>query len=160
MWFSAQNSVYTVYLGSGEWSGEGYYGPLIATHNTSFRLVPRSMTLNGILKVISAMLSFPRPISRKLKLLIRNHTTTFRWYDCRWPWRYCKVIRLFNIKFLVNGAWYGKSYYRLLTGNHTLAFDWCHFWWPWRTSESHFSLDCHFHDQYLRSENYTRCVHS
>ena len=26
------------------------------------------------------------------------------------------VIRLFHIKFLVNGAWYGKSYYRLLMG--------------------------------------------
>jgi len=23
----------------------------------------------------------------------------------RWPWRYFKVIRLFRIKFLVNGAW-------------------------------------------------------
>jgi len=24
---------------------------------------------------------------QKLKLLVRNHTTVFRWYDCRWPWR-------------------------------------------------------------------------
>jgi len=38
-----------------------------------------------------------------------------------------KVIKLFHIKFLVNGALYGKSYYRVLIGNHTLAFDWCHF---------------------------------
>jgi len=103
------------------------------------------------------MLSFPRPISRKLymirsqklKLLIRNHTTVFMCYnsvddlvdisrslDCR----------LFHIKFLVNDAWYDKSYYRLLVGNHTLAFDWCHFWWPWRTFEGHFSPGCHFSD--------------
>ena len=110
----------------------------------------------------SPMLSFPSQISRilytirpqKLKLLIRNHATAFRWYDCRWPWRYFKVIRLFRIKFLVNGAWYGKSYYRLR--NRTLAFDWCHFWWPWRTSEGHFSLGCHFHVQYVR--NYIRYI--
>jgi len=76
------------------------------------------------------MLSSPRPISRKLyairpqklKLLIRNHTTTFRWYNCRWPWRYFKVIRLFHIKFLVNGAWYGKNYYRLLIGNQFKSY--------------------------------------
>jgi len=51
---------------------------------------------------------------QKLKLLIRNHTTVFRWYDCRQPWQYFKVIRLFHILFLVNGAWCGKSYYGLL----------------------------------------------
>ena len=39
-----------------------------------------------------------------------------------------KVIGLFHIKFLKNGVWYGKSYYRQLIRNHTLAFDWCHFW--------------------------------
>jgi len=96
--------------------------------------------------------------AQKLKLLIKNHTTALRWYDCRWTWRYFKVIRLFHVKFLVNSAWYGKSYHRLLIGNHTLAFDWCHFWWPWRTFEGHFSLGCHFHGQYLR--NYTRYAHS
>ena len=58
---------------------------------------------------------------------------------------YFKVIWLFYIKFLKNGVWYGKSYYRQLIGNHTLAFDWCHFWWPWSTCEGHFSLGCHFH---------------
>jgi len=31
--------------------------------------------------------------------------------------------RLFHIKFLVIGALYGKSYYRVLIGNRTLAFD-------------------------------------
>jgi len=69
---------------------------------TSFRLVPRSMTLNDIWRSCQPVLSFPRPISRKLyticpqklKLLIGNCTTAFRWYDCRWPWRYFKVIRL------------------------------------------------------------------
>jgi len=94
-----------------------------------------------------SLLSFLRPISRKLytirpqklKLLIRSYTTAFRWYDCRWPWRYFKVIRLFHIKFLVNGARYGKSYYWLLIGNRTLAFDWCHLWWPW-TFEGHLKV--------------------
>jgi len=63
-----------------------------------------------------------------MKSPIRNHTTAFRWYDCRWPWQYFKVTGLIHAKLLVNGAWYGNSYYR---GNHTLAFDWCHFCWPW-----------------------------
>jgi len=76
---------------------------------------------------------------------IHGHTTAFTWCDCRWPWRYFKVIRLFHIKLLKNGAWYGKSYYRLLIGNYTLAFDWCHFWWPWITFDGHFSLGSHFH---------------
>ena len=71
--------------------------------------------------------------------------TAFTWYDCQWPWAYFKVIGLFHIKFLKNGVWYGKSYYRLLIGNHTLALDWCHFWWPWSTFEGHFSLGCHFY---------------
>jgi len=52
---------------------------------------------------------------------------------------------LFHIKFLKNGVWYGKSYYRLLIGNHALAFDWCYFWWPWSTFEGHFRLGCHLH---------------
>jgi len=112
------------------------------------------------------MLSFPRPISRKLytirqeklKLLTRNHTTVFMCYNCRWPCRYFKVIRLFHIKFLVNDAWYGKSYYRLLIGNHTLAFDWCHFWWPWRTFKGHFSPGCHFSDGVSR--HCTRYIYS
>jgi len=81
----------------------------------------------------------------KLKLIIRNQTSAFRWYECRWSWRYFKVIKLFHIKFLVNGAWYGKSDYKVLIGNHTLAFDWCHFWRPWSTFEGHFSIGCHFH---------------
>ena len=76
---------------------------------------------------------------------IHGHTTAFRWYDRQWPWAYFKVIGLFHIKFLKNGVWYGKSYYRQLIGNHTLACDWCHFWWPWSTFEGHFSLGCHFH---------------
>jgi len=71
---------------------------------------------------------------------MHGHTTAFRWYNCQWPLAYFKVIGLFHIKFLKNGAWYGKSYYRLLIGSHTLAFDWCHFWWPWMTFEGHFTL--------------------
>jgi len=71
---------------------------------------------------------------------MHGHTTAFTWCDCRWPWRYFKVITLFHIKFPKNGAWYGKSYCRLLIGNHTLAFDWCHFWWPWIIFEGHFTL--------------------
>jgi len=67
------------------------------------------------------------------------------WCDCRWPWRYFKIIKLFHIKFLVNGALYGKSDYRVLIVNHTLVFDWCHVWWLWSTFEGHFSLVCHFH---------------
>jgi len=74
---------------------------------------------------------------------IHDLTTAFKWYDGQWPWAYFKAIELFHIKFLKNGVWYGKSYYRLLIGN--LAFDWCHFWWPWSTFEGHFSLGCHFH---------------
>ena len=96
-----------------------------STSYTSFRLVPRSMTLSDIWKLFKPMLSVPRPISRrklyairpqKLKLPIRNYNS-FRWYDCRWPWRYFKEIRLFHIKCLVNGAWYCKSYYRVQTTN-------------------------------------------
>ena len=64
---------------------------------------------------------------------LHGHTTDLRWYDCQWPWAYFKVIGLFHIKFLKNGVWYGKSYYRLPIGNHVLAFVWCHFWWPWST---------------------------
>ena len=94
---------------------------------------------------------------QKLKLLIRNYTTTFSWYDYRWPWRYFRVIRLFDIKFVVNVAWYGKSYYRLLIENHTRSYDWCYFWWPWRTLEGHFSLGCHFHVQYLRNMKSSFC---
>jgi len=64
---------------------------------------------------------------------IHGHTTAFTWCDCQWPWPYFKVIGLFHIKFLINGVWYSKSYYRLLIGNHTLhvALYWCHYWWPW-----------------------------
>jgi len=45
---------------------------------------------------------------------MHGYTTAFRWYDCQWPWAYFKVIGLFHIKFLKNGVWYGKCYYRLL----------------------------------------------
>jgi len=94
---------------------------------------------------------FPRPIfpklytirPRKLNLLIRNHTTPFRWHDCRWPWRYFKVIRLFHIRFLVRGALFGNSYYRVQIGNHTPALIWCHFndlEGQWRSFQSRLSL--------------------
>jgi len=75
---------------------------------------------------------------------IHGHTTAFTWYDCRWSWPFFTVIRLFHIKFLINGVWYDKSwaYYRLLIWNHTLAFDWCHYWWPWSTVEGDFPLGC------------------
>ena len=73
---------------------------------------------------------------------IHGHTTAFTWCDCPGPWRYFKVITLFHIKFLKNGAWCSKSYYRLLIGNHTLAFDWCHFLWSWIIFEVHFTLLC------------------
>jgi len=69
-------------------------------------------------------------------MAIRNHARAFKWYHCQWPWRYFKVIRLFDIKFLVNGAWYGKRYYRLLIGSHTRSFDWCYFRWPCRPSSA------------------------
>jgi len=78
-------------------------------------------------------------------IYIYGHTTAFRWYNCQWPLAYFKVIGLFHIKFLKNGVWYGKSYYRQLIGNNTLAFDWCHFWWPWSTFWRSFNLGCHFH---------------
>ena len=111
------------------------------------------MTLKDIWRSFQSRLSFPRPVSHKLyrirpqlmKLFIRNHKRTFKWYvHCRWPWRCFKVIRLFYIKFLVNGALYGKSYYWLLIGNHTLASDWCHFRWPLRIFEGHFSDTSNF----------------
>jgi len=157
----------SLYLGNGEWYGECYYRPLIASHIRA-SIGTKFYDLEWHLKVISAHFVIPtsnrpylgnyiRYIRRhKPKLLKRNHTTAFRWYDCLW--RYFKVIRLFLVKFLINSAKYGKSYCRLLIGNHTLAFDWCHFWWRWRTVEGHFSLDCHFHVKYLR--NYTRYVRS
>jgi len=69
------------------------------------------------------------------------HDSFHVWYDCR----YFRVIKLFHIKFLENGALHGKSYCRVLIGNHTLAFDWWHFWWPWSTFEGHFRLGCHFY---------------
>ena len=97
--------------------------------------------------ILEGHFTLPRPISQKFYglhpqkvksvLLIRNQTSAFRWYKCRWPWRYFKVIKLFHIKFLVNGALYGRSYYKVLIGNHALTFDWCHFWWPWSTFEGH-----------------------
>jgi len=68
---------------------------------------------------------------------IHGHTTAFTWCNCRWHWRYFKVM--FHIKFLVNGVWYGKSYCILLIGNYTLAFDRYHVLWPSKTFEGHFS---------------------
>jgi len=65
-------------------------------------------------------------------------------------WRYFKVsllIRLLHTKFLVNGALFGKRYYRVLIGNHRLvallSFD---------DLEGHVKVIsvCHFHVQYLR----------
>jgi len=117
----------------------------------SFRLVPLMMTLNDICRSfhftlqnrVSRKLYTIRP--QKLKLLIRNQTSAFRWYACRWPWRHFEVIKLFHIKFLVNSTLYGKSYYRVLIGNHTLALDSCYFWWPWSTFEGNLSLGCHFY---------------
>jgi len=93
--------------------------------------------------------------STKTKIVNKKSQDSFQvirlWYDCQWLWRYFKVIRLFHIKFLVNG----KSYYRLslLVGNHILAFDGTTFddTEAWRTFEGHFSLGCHFHVQYPRN---------
>jgi len=82
---------------------------------------------------------------------IHGHTTAFMWCDCGWSLWYFKVIILFHIKFLKNGGWYGKNYYRPLIGNHTLAFDRCNFWWPWSSFEGHFSLGCHFHVPFQQS---------
>jgi len=90
-------------------------------------------------------ISYPRQACVFRTFYIHGHTTAFRWYDCQWPWAYFKIIGLFHIKFLKNGVWYGKSYYRQLIGNRTLAFNWCLFWWPWSTFGGHFSLGCHFH---------------
>ena len=78
-------------------------------------------------------------VSEHFTIYIHGHMTAFRWYDCQWLWAYFKVIGLFHVKFIKNGVWYGKSYYRLLIRNHTLAFDWYHFWWPWSTFEGHFA---------------------
>jgi len=49
--------------------------------------------------------------SEHFTYMASGHTTAFTWCDCRWPWRYFKVVRLFHIKFPKNGVWYGKSYY-------------------------------------------------
>jgi len=75
---------------------------------------------------------------------IHGHTTAFRWHNCQWPWAYFKVTGLFHIKFLKNGVWYGKSYYRQLMGNHTsfrLVPLLMTLKYIWRS----FSLGCHFH---------------
>ena len=73
--------------------GESYYRPLIATHNIRafdwYHVRWPWMTFEGHFSLFCH--SGPRPISRKLyairpqklKLLIRNHTTAFSWYDCR-----------------------------------------------------------------------------
>jgi len=56
-------------------------------------------------------------------------------------------IRLFHIKFLINGVWYGKSYYRQLIGNHTLALDLCHlmtYKHIWRSFQPRLSYPCPF----------------
>jgi len=49
-----------------------------------------------------SLLSFT--VFRIFYIGLHGHTTAFTWCDCRWPWRYFKVIKLFHIKFLVNGA--------------------------------------------------------
>ena len=58
-------------------------------------------------------------------------TTAFTWCDCRWPWRYFKVIRLSVLDLhqisqerCVNG----KNYYRLLMAS-----------WQWLTAHA---VDC------------------
>jgi len=100
---------------------------------TSFRLVPLLMTLSDIWRS-----SPPSPISRKLyricphkpKLLTRNQTSDFRWYECWWPWRYFNVINLFHIKFLVRQkllqSTNRKSYtsFRLVPLLMTLKYIW------------------------------------
>ena len=75
---------------------------------TIFLLVPLLMTLNDIWRSFHLTTPIYRKLymirPQKLKLLIRNLTSAFRWYECRWTWRYFKVIKLFHIKFLGNGA--------------------------------------------------------
>jgi len=114
--------------------GKSYYRLLIGNH-TLARLVPLLMTLNDIWR-FEGHFTLPCPISRKLyrirpqklKLLIRNQTFAYRWYECRWLDHVSRSMNcLIHIKFLVNGALYGKSYYRVLIGSHILAFDWYHF---------------------------------
>ena len=73
---------------------------------------------------------------------IHGHTTAFTWYECQWHWPYFKVIRLFHIRFLINGVWYGKGYCSYRKSYTSFR---CPFWWPWSTFEGHFSLGCHFH---------------
>jgi len=68
-WCIGKNVVFIIktaciYLGNSEWYGESYYRP-IATHIRAFDW-PRSITLNDICRSFQPMLSFPRPISRKL----------------------------------------------------------------------------------------------
>ena len=137
------------FLKNSVWYGKSYYRLLIGSHTLAFVWCHFWWPW----MIFEGHFTLPSPISQKLyrirpqklKLLIRNQTSAFRWYECRWPWWYFKVIIPFLIKFLINCALYGKSYYRVLIGNHTLAaFDWCHFWWPWSTFEGHFSLGCHF----------------
>jgi len=60
---------------------------ILVRYNIFVLKVPLSMNkpTNPLLK------GMIRP--QKLKLLIRNsYTIAFRWYNCRWPWRYFKVI--------------------------------------------------------------------
>ena len=74
---------------------------------------------------------------------IHGHTTAFRWYNSQWPLAYFKVIGLFHIKFLKNGVWYGKSYYRQLIGytSFRLVPLLMTLKYIWRS----FSLGCHFY---------------
>ena len=106
---------------------------------------PGEVVSNESVVVENGDFRFFRSLSWKHFTYMDIRSTAFTWCDCWRPWKYFKVIKLFHIKFLINGALYGKSYYKVLIGNHTLAFDWCHFWWPWSTFEGHFSLSCHFH---------------
>ena len=49
--------------------------------------------------------------------IIHGQTTAFTWYDCQWPWRYFKVIRLFHIKFLINGVKLHRNYRKIKLPN-------------------------------------------
>jgi len=135
-------------LKNGAWYGKSYYRLLISRPNHMLAFVWCHLWWPWM--IFEGYFTLPSILSRKLyrirpqkvKLLRRNQTSAFRLYECRWPWRYFKVIKLFHIKFLVSGALYGKSCYSVIIGNHTLAIDWCHFWWPWSIFDGHFSLDC------------------
>jgi len=113
------------------------------------------------------MLSLPRPVSRKLymispqklKLRIRNHTTAFMCYNCRWPCRYFEVIRLFHIKFFVNGAYVIRQKSLQTTNRKAYtSFRLVPLFVTPKDIEGQFSPDCHFRDGVSR--NYHKWWHS